>query len=166
MAYWENELSFWIWLIPGEEFKKNSKTLRDDLGLLNDQNIDFPLHLTIGKLKKIEIDTIIDIDHLNSKINKNKFQFVQRIQPNDFFNSFVYVPEEKQIFNNWIKKIISGSKITYERESDPHISLSYGLLKNKLSDLKKKLDLKISMSYFAIAIVNEEKQIWKIIYPN
>lgn len=163
MVYWENELSFWIWLIPDDEFIISSKTLRCKLGFQYHQNINFPLHLTIGKLTKIEINTISDINHINSKMNKSKFQFISRIQPNDYFNSFVYVPQDKNKFNGWVKEILSITNIKYEREFDPHISLSYGIIKNNLLELKEKLQIK--MSHFAIAVVDEKKNLWQIIYP-
>ena len=165
MAFWENELSFWIWLIPDLEFQRSSEAIRNDLATLYGQNIDFPLHLTIGKLNEIKIDTIKALDNLNSEIDLNKFKFIRRIQPNNYFNSFVYIPKDKIHFNKWVNKTLGKSHIIYEREADPHISLSYGQIRDELLEIENNLSFTISMLSFVIAVVNEEKKLWQIIYP-
>lgn len=165
MAYWLNEPGYWLWLLPNDEFVKEVREIRKTLNEVFNQEINFPLHLTIGKIKEPDQNIICQLRSTNSNIKKGiDLQLKYRHQVDNYFNSATLVPRDINNLNNWLKSVDIYSNFNVQTINDPHVSLSYGFLGNNISQLTQDGFHIGTFQKFVIAFVNEKNSVWKVVH--
>lgn len=163
MPYWVNDPGYWLWLLPDDELVKQVRVIRKTLDKVFNQEVNFPLHLTIGKIEELDQNIICKLKSLNSFSDKGiDLNLKYRFQSDNYFNSITLVPQNIENFNSWLKSTNIYSSFNLKNINDPHVSLSYGFIENNILQLVKDESYISTFQKFTIAFVDEKNSLWEI----
>ena len=160
MAFSIHDKSFWLWLIPNESSVNEINLIRSKIKI-NNGTTNFPIHITLGQIDNLTPSLYSKVEKISYKLPLLEDEFRCRINYDNYFNSIVLVPNDLHSFNKNLHLILSKIPYKFNINRDTHLSLAYTKLERNFNNIVYFNSVKFSK--LAIAFVDEENQIWKIL---